>query len=191
MSSINKVIIVGRLGANPEVRQFDNGSAVTNISVATSEKWTDKNTGEKKEQTEWHHISLFNRLGEIAAQYLAKGSMVYIEGSLRTRKYTDKQGVERYSTEVRASELRMLGNADNQNRQGGYQNGGYQNGGYTNQGQAHPPQAQNGYPPNQGYAPQPNNPPQNHQQQPLQGMGHSLYQPMGSYAQVQDDNVPF
>ncbi|OOR89636.1 hypothetical protein B0181_06620 [Moraxella caviae] len=125
MSSVNKVIIVGRLGNDPEVRQFQNGGGVTNISVATSERWTDKNTGERKEQTEWHRISLFNRLGEIAAQYLRKGSMVYVEGSLQTRKYTDQQGVERYSTEIRASEMRML--SSNNDNQGGY-GGGYQGG---------------------------------------------------------------
>lgn len=124
MSSVNKVIIVGRLGNDPEVRQFQNGGGVTNISVATSERWTDKNTGERKEQTEWHRISLFNRLGEIAAQFLRKGSMVYIEGSLQTRKYTDQQGIERYSTEIRASEMRML---SSNNEQGGGGFGGGQN----------------------------------------------------------------
>lgn len=119
--SVNKVIIVGRLGNDPEVRQFQNGGGVTHISVATSEKWTDKNTGEKKEQTEWHRISLFNRLGEIAAQFLRKGSMVYVEGSLHTRKYTDQQGIERYATEIRASEMRMLGGSNNDS---GYHQGG-------------------------------------------------------------------
>lgn len=126
MSSVNKVIIVGRLGNDPEVRQFSNGGGVTNISVATSEKWNDKQTGEKKEQTEWHRISLFNRLGEIAAQYLRKGSMVYIEGSLHTRKYTDQQGVEKYSTEIRANEMRMLGGGSNDGNQG-YNNFGNNN----------------------------------------------------------------
>lgn len=127
MSSVNKVIIVGRLGNDPEVRSFQNGGGVTNISVATSERWTDKNTGERREQTEWHRISLFNRLGEIAAQYLRKGSMVYVEGSLQTRKYTDQQGVERYSTEIRASEMRML-SSNSENNNGGFGgNGGYQN----------------------------------------------------------------
>lgn len=135
MSSVNKVIIVGRLGNDPEVRQFQNGGGVTNISVATSERWTDKNTGERKEQTEWHRISLFNRLGEIAAQYLRKGSMVYIEGSLQTRKYTDQQGIERYSTEIRASEMRMLSSNNEQGGGYGNQGGNYGNnfGGYQNQ----------------------------------------------------------
>lgn len=132
MSSVNKVIIVGRLGNDPEVRQFQNGGGVTNISVATSERWTDKYTGERKEQTEWHRISLFNRLGEIAAQYLRKGSMVYIEGSLQTRKYTDQQGIERYSTEIRASEMRMLSSNNEQGGGYGNQGGNYGNnfGGY-------------------------------------------------------------
>lgn len=134
MSSVNKVIIVGRLGNDPETRQFQNGGGVTNISVATSERWTDKNTGERKEQTEWHRISLFNRLGEIAAQYLRKGSMVYVEGSLQTRKYTDQQGVERYSTEIRASEMRMLSsNGDSQGFGGNQYGSGNGNYGHQNQ----------------------------------------------------------
>ena len=107
MASINKVTIIGHLGQDPEVRQFQNGGSLTSINVATSERWTDKNTGEQKEQTEWHRISLFNRLGEIAAQYLRKGMLVYIEGSLHTRKYTDAQGIERYSTEVRANQMQI------------------------------------------------------------------------------------
>lgn len=109
MSSINKVIIVGRLGNDPDVRQFQNGGNVTHISVATSERWNDKSTGERREQTEWHRISLFNRLGEISAQYLRKGSLVYIEGRLQTRKYTDQQGIERHITEIIANDMRMLG----------------------------------------------------------------------------------
>jgi single-strand DNA-binding protein len=130
MSSVNKVIIVGRLGQDPEVRQFQNGGGVTNINVATSEKWTDRNTGEPRESTEWHRISLFNRLGEIAAQYLRKGSLVYIEGSLNTRKYTDQQGIERHTTEIRASEMRMLSSA---NQGSGYQGG---QGNWGGQGQS-------------------------------------------------------
>ena len=91
MRGVNKVIIVGNLGSDPEVKQFANGGSVTRIAVATSEQWNDKQTGERREQTEWHRISLFNKLGEIAAQYLRKGSQVYIEGSLRTNKYTDQK----------------------------------------------------------------------------------------------------
>lgn len=131
MASINKVIIVGRLGQDPEVRQFQNGGSLTSINVATSERWTDKNSGEQKEQTEWHRISMFNRLGEIAAQFLRKGSLVYIEGSLHTRKYTDSQGVERYSTEVRATQMQMLDRRDNNGSndyQGGFNNRGSFNG---------------------------------------------------------------
>lgn len=109
MRGINKIIIIGHLGADPESHQFSNGGSVTNISVATSEKWTDKNTGENKEATEWHRVSLFNRLGEIAAQYLRKGSKVYIEGSLRTRKWQDQNGLDRYTTEIRANRMQMLG----------------------------------------------------------------------------------
>lgn len=113
MRGINKVIIIGNLGADPEARQFQNGGSVTSISIATSEQWTDKQTGEKKEATEWHRVSLFNRLGEIAAQFLRKGSKVYIEGSLRTRKYTDPQGQERYITEIRAEQMQMLDSQSN------------------------------------------------------------------------------
>ncbi len=134
MRGVNKVIIIGNLGADPEARQFSNGGSVTNISVATSEQWTDKQSGEKREATEWHRISLFNRLGEIAAQYLRKGSKVYIEGSLRTRKYQDPNGQDRYITEIRAEQMQMLdgqsGGQDSSNFGG--QNQGQ--GGYGNQG---------------------------------------------------------
>ncbi|MGP4715319.1 single-stranded DNA-binding protein [Psychrobacter sp. T6-6] len=112
MRGVNKVIIIGNLGADPEARQFNNGGNVTNISVATSEQWTDKQSGEKREATEWHRIVLFNRLGEIAAQYLRKGSKVYIEGSLRTRKYQDSNGQDKYITEIRADQLQMLDGRD-------------------------------------------------------------------------------
>ncbi len=127
MRGVNKVIIIGNLGADPEARQFNNGGSVTNISVATSEQWTDKQSGEKREATEWHRISLFNRLGEIAAQYLRKGSKVYIEGSLRTRKYQDQSGQDRYITEIRADQMQMLDSA------GGGQG---QDNSYGNQGAA-------------------------------------------------------
>ena len=116
MRGVNKVIIIGNLGADPEVRQFNNGGSVTNISVATSEQWTDKQSGEKREATEWHRVSLFNRLGEIAAQYLRKGSKVYIEGSLRTRKYQAPDGSDRYATEIRADQMQMLDNNDDNNK---------------------------------------------------------------------------
>ena len=122
MRGVNKVIIIGSCGSDPEVKQFANGGSVTSIAVATSEQWNDKQTGERREQTEWHRISLFNKLGEIAAQYLRKGSQVYIEGSLRTRKYQDQNGQDRYVTEIRADQMQMLGG--NQNAQ--QNNGGYQ-----------------------------------------------------------------
>lgn len=105
---VNKVIIVGNLGADPEVRYLPSGSAVTNIRVATSEGWKDKQTGETQERTEWHRIVFFNRLAEIASEYLRKGSKVYIEGSLRTNKWQDQSGAERFSTEIIANTMQML-----------------------------------------------------------------------------------
>ena len=107
---VNKVIIVGNVGADPEVRYMPSGGAVTNISIATSEQWTDKASGQKQERTEWHRVTLFNRLGEIAGEYLKKGSQVYIEGSLRTDKYQDKNtGEDRYSTGIIANNMQLLG----------------------------------------------------------------------------------
>jgi single-strand DNA-binding protein len=106
---INKVILVGNLGADPETRYTANGGAITNIRLATSEAWKDKQTGENQERTEWHRVVLFGKLGEIAGEYLKKGRQVYIEGSLRTNKYTDKDGIERYSTDIVANEMQMLG----------------------------------------------------------------------------------
>ncbi|NNF52059.1 MAG: single-stranded DNA-binding protein [Gammaproteobacteria bacterium] len=106
---INKVILVGNLGADPETRYMPSGSAVTNIRVATSESWKDKQTGDQQERTEWHSVAMFNRLAEVAAEYLRKGSQVYIEGKLRTRKWQDKQGNDRYTTEIVANEMQMLG----------------------------------------------------------------------------------
>ena len=106
---INKVIIVGNLGADPETRYMPSGSAVTNLSVATSEQWKDKQSGEQKERTEWHKVAMFNRLAEISAEYLRKGSQVYIEGKLRTRKWQDRDGNDRWTTEVIADEMQMLG----------------------------------------------------------------------------------
>ncbi len=108
---INKVILIGNLGADPEVRYNATGGATANITIATSESWTDKQTNEKKEQTEWHRVVIYQRLAEIAGEYLRKGSKVYIEGRLRTRKWQDQQGVERYTTEIIANELQMLDGA--------------------------------------------------------------------------------
>jgi len=106
---INKVILVGNLGADPETRYMPSGKAVTNIRIATSEGWKDKQTGDQQERTEWHAIVLYDKLGEISAEYLRKGSQVYIEGSLRTRKWQDKEGKDRYTTEIIAREMQMLG----------------------------------------------------------------------------------
>lgn len=106
---INKVILVGNCGKDPETRYMPSGGAVTNITLATSEGWKDKQTGEQKERTEWHNVVFFNRLAEIAGEYLRKGSQIYVEGSLRTRKWQDKNGQDRYTTEIVASEMQMLG----------------------------------------------------------------------------------
>ena len=106
---VNKVILIGNLGADPETRAMPSGSTVANLRIATSESWRDKQTGEQQERTEWHRVALFGRLAEIASEYLRKGSQVYIEGSLRTRKWQDKQGNERHSTEIVGNELQMLG----------------------------------------------------------------------------------
>lgn len=106
---VNKVILIGNLGADPETRYMPSGSAVTNIRVATSESWRDKQSGEQQERTEWHRVAFFGRLAEIAAEYLRKGSQVYVEGKLRTRKWQDNQGNDRYSTEIIGDEMQMLG----------------------------------------------------------------------------------
>jgi single-strand DNA-binding protein len=106
---INKVILIGNLGADPETRYMPSGGAVTNVRLATSESWRDKNSGDTQERTEWHRVVFFNRLGEIAAEYLRKGSQVYIEGSIRTRKWQGQDGQDRYTTEIVASEMQMLG----------------------------------------------------------------------------------
>ncbi len=114
--SVNKVILVGNLGADPEVHQFSNGGSVANVSIATTERWTDKQTGERREATEWHRVVFNNRLAEIAQQYLRRGSQVYVEGSLRTRKWQDQNGQDRYSTEIRALNMQMLGGNPNNNQ---------------------------------------------------------------------------
>ena len=110
MASVNKVIIVGNLGRDPEMRTFPSGDQVANVTIATTDKWKDKQTGEMKEATEWHRVVFNGRLAEVVGQYLRKGSQVYVEGSLRTRKWTDQNGVEKYSTEIRADHMQMLGN---------------------------------------------------------------------------------
>lgn len=128
---INKVILVGTLGRDPEVKYMPSGGAITNVSIATSEQWKDKQTGEKKENTEWHRVVFFNRLAEIAGEYLRKGQQVYVEGSLRTRKWQGQDGQDRYTTEIVASDMQMLG---------GRPGGGMSSGSYD---EAPPPRQQN------------------------------------------------
>jgi single-strand DNA-binding protein len=135
---VNKVILIGNLGADPETRAMPSGSSVANLRIATSESWRDKQTGEQQERTEWHRVALFGRLAEIASEYLRKGSQVYIEGSLRTRKWQDKQGNERYSTEIVGNELQMLGG------RGGGAGGGATGGGAGGGGGARDPYADRG-----------------------------------------------
>lgn len=175
MRGVNKVIIIGTLGNDPQVKTFSNGGSITNISVATTDKWTDKQTGERREATEWHRITFSNRLAEVAAQYLRKGSKVYVEGSLKTSKWQDQNGQDRYSTDIRAYSMEMLDSRPNNGGFGGntaYQNqGGYNNQGYNqnNQGFGVPgndfasqggygPQGGNtaGFGPQGGYNPYPN-----------------------------------
>ncbi len=112
MTSLNKVTLIGHLGADPDTRYMPSGKAITNVRLATSESWKDKQTGDRQERTEWHSVVLFDRLGEIAAEHLRKGALVYIEGSLRTRKWQDKEGKDRYTTEIVARELKMLGRGE-------------------------------------------------------------------------------
>jgi len=135
---INKVILVGNLGKDPETRYMPNGKAVTNFSIATSESWKDKQTGEQREQTEWHNIVMYDRLAEIAAEYLKKGSQVYVEGKLRTRKWQDKEGRDRYTTEINANEMQMLGGRSGGGGGGMGGGGGGMSGGERSEGRAAP-----------------------------------------------------
>jgi single-strand DNA-binding protein len=135
MASVNKVIIVGNLGKDPEVRYMPSGAAMCNLAIATSRQWKDKTSGERQEETEWHRVALFDRLAEIAGEYLKKGRPVYIEGRLKTRKWTDKDGVEKFTTEVIATEMQLLGG-----REGGGGGGGDDGGGnYTPAPRSAPP----------------------------------------------------
>ena len=124
MASVNKIILVGNLGRDPEMRSFPSGDQVANITIATTDKWKDKQTGEMKEATEWHRVVFNGRLAEIAGQYLRKGSQVYVEGSLRTRKWTDKDGQEKFTTEIRADQMQMLGSRQGMGGPGGSDEGG-------------------------------------------------------------------
>jgi len=168
MASINKVILVGNLGNDPEVKYMPSGGAVTNISIATTENWKDKSTGEKQERTEWHRVVFFNRLAEIVGEYLRKGSQIYIEGSLRTRKWQDQSGQDRYTTEIVAREMQMLGGRT-----------GASDGGYSSAPASQPQQSQGGSAPQQnqgqGGGGQPNAPQQ---------------QPPGNFDDFEDD-IPF
>lgn len=182
---INKVILIGNVGQDPEVKYMPSGGAVTNISVATSETWKDKNTGQPQERTEWHRVVFFNRLGEIAGEYLKKGSKVYVEGSLRTRKWQAQDGTDRYTTEIVASEMQMLdGRSDNagmnsgmNSGMGGGANAAAAMGGGFDQAQPYSPYggAQQGAPSRQ-QAPQ-----QASQQAPQQPAGFDSF----------DDDIPF
>lgn len=176
--SINKAILIGNLGGDPDVKVFNDGAKIATISLATSERWTDKQTGEKRENTEWHKVVFNNRLAEIAEQYLRKGSKVYVEGAIKTRKYTDKQGIERYTTEIKASVMQMLDSKSDGNsntHQGGYGNtqNGYQDG--------YQGDYQNGY--QDGY--------QGDHQNIYQGYQDSQdHEPQQSYSEPRYDNAP-
>ena len=169
---VNKVILVGNLGQDPETKYLPSGNAVTNLTLATSESYKDKNTGEQKETTEWHRIAIFGKLAEIAGEYLRKGSQVYFEGKLQTRKWQDQQGQDRYTTEVMVDSfdgvMQMLGSKEGGNQsqqnnssaqnQGGYQQPQQQQQGYQQPQQGVPQQQQGGYQqPQQGYQQQGNN----------------------------------
>ena len=123
-ASVNNVILIGNLGKDPETRYTPDGAAITNITLATTDTWKDKATGEKKEATEWHRVSFFGRLAEVAGQYLKKGRPVYIEGRIRTRKWQDKEGQDRYTTEIIADEMKMLGSREGMGAPGGEDDGG-------------------------------------------------------------------
>ena len=169
---INKVILVGNLGQDPEVRYTQSGSAITNISVATTDSWTDKQSGQRQDRTEWHRVVFFNRLAEIAGEYLRKGSQVYIEGRLQTRKWQDQQGQDRYTTEIVAAEMQMLGGRGD-NAGGGMPQGG----GYGQQAPAQPA-AQ----PNYNAAPQ---------QAPAQQPAAAPKPAPAQSTDVFDDDIPF
>lgn len=168
---VNKVILVGNLGNDPEVRYMPNGNAVANLSLATSESWKDQQ-GQQQERTEWHRVTMYRRLAEIAGEYLKKGSQIYIEGKLQTRKWQDQQGNDKYTTEVIADQLQMLGG-----RSEGAQGGSYN----KPQGQNNPNQGYQKMPPNQGGQPNQGAPQQNNQQPP------KMAEPDFDF----DDDIPF
>jgi len=137
MASINKVILIGNLGRDPEVRYTANGAAICNVTIATSRNWKDKNSGEKMEETEWHRVVFYDRLAEIAGEYLRKGRSVYVEGRLKTRKWQDKDGVEKYTTEIIADNMQLLGGREGGGGGGGADEGG--GGGYAPRERSAPP----------------------------------------------------
>ena len=185
MRGVNEVTIVGTLGADPEVKQFSNGGSITIISVATSEQWNDKQTGERREQTEWHRITLGNKLGEIAAQYLRKGSQAYVKGKLKTRKYQDQTGQDRFVTEIHAMEMQMLGGNPNAQQQNNQAPQGYQQPQAQLQ-QNNAPQAQTAYaPPVQGA------PNWSQQPQTQQGYAHNPAPLPIPKAGAIDGDIPF
>ena len=185
MRGVNRVIIIGNCGSDPEVKQFANGGSITTISVAVSEKWTDKQTGQLKENTEWLRIVFNNKLAEIAAQYLRKGSQVYIEGSLRTRKYQDQSGQDRYVTEIRADQMQMLGGNQNAQAVLNTAQNVVQN---TPVGQAINQQFANGQPVPPAYQNNPQFAPQNPNQQQPQLQNNMQGVPQGGMI---DSDVPF
>ncbi|NLD55097.1 MAG: single-stranded DNA-binding protein [Burkholderiaceae bacterium] len=129
MASVNKVILIGNLGRDPETRYSPDGAAICNVSIATTSQWKDKATGERKEETEWHRVTFYGRLAEIAGEYLKKGRSVYVEGRLKTRKYKDKEGIEKYSTDIIADQMQMLGSREGMGGGGRSDDGGF-GGGY-------------------------------------------------------------
>lgn len=175
---INKVILIGNLGQDPEIRYTQNNTAIANLSIATSETWKDKQTGEPREQTEWHRCVAYRRLAEIAGEYLKKGSKVYVEGRLQTRKWQDQSGQDRYTTEIVINEMQMLDSRGGP-QQGGYQGQAPQQGGY--QGQGGGQQGQGGY---QNQNQQQSRPPQQQQQAAQQP---DPFVPDDSF----DDDIPF
>ena len=196
MASVNKVIIVGNLGRDPEIRTFPSGDQVANVTIATTDRWKDKQSGEMKEATEWHRVVFNGRLAEIAGQYLRKGSQVYVEGSLRTRKWTDQSGVEKYSTEIRADQMQMLGSRQDggdggQQRQqgGGRGDGGY---GRNDNGYGRDDGARQQHQPSQGQQRQQQQPQQRQQQQRDNGQGGYTGRNGGdSGFSDMDDDIPF
>ena len=147
MASINKVILVGNLGRDPESRYMPDGGAVTNVSIATTDTWKDKTSGEKKEATEWHRVVFFNRLAEIAGEYLKKGSQVYVEGRLRTRKWQDKEGQDKYTTEIVCDTMQMLGGRQGMGSAGAGEGGGRGEGSGRGAERGEPSESRGGPPP--------------------------------------------